>query len=223
MDLGVSDQSSGTEVVRETSTLDEPLVHRELRTEEETPLPVRPILPKSTIKTSGDTLHIDIEPPGFKLSSILNIIVGFVRYLILSLFLYYFIFMFSMMIISHLVSEDSQRFLESASVDSFCLIGIILSVIVSVYLAMRKDVGEAMARDHIEVSPSYLTLKRTSSVERRSRSISINKLEELQIMDSAICAIGDMCIISFGVGLPESEQQWLQGVIRYFIRHREVP
>ncbi|MCK4614492.1 MAG: hypothetical protein KAU14_06795, partial [Thermoplasmata archaeon] len=149
MGLGISDQSSGTEVVREARTLDEPLVHREFRTEEEAPLPVRPALPKSTIKTSGDTLHIDIEPPGFRLSSTPNIIVGFVHYLILSLFLYYFIFMFSMMIIAHLAPGDSLGFLENVSVDSFCFIGIVLSVIVSVYLAMRKDVGQAMARDHI--------------------------------------------------------------------------
>jgi len=223
MGLGVSDQSSGTEIVREARTLDVPLVHRDLRSQGEIPIPTRPALPKTSIKSSGGTLHIDIEPPGFQMLDILGNVGGFIHSLILSLFLYYFIFIFAMMIISNLAPEGSFESLDNVSMNSFCLLGIVLSVCVAMYLSFKKDVHQSMVRNQIEISPNYLTLKRSSRFERQTRSIPINKLEELQIRDSSINAIGDNTIIIFGSGLDEPEQQWLVGVIKHFINHKKIP
>ena len=219
MDLGISDYSSGEEMQREAGSLDESIRNCMIRDGEEVIVPPLPPLPRIQYSTSGGDLIIDIPPA--KLTFKLYYIPMFIQYVIVSGFLLFFLAAFTAGILNMFSLNQSDT--------EFCWTVIVVILVVAtmgIYFvrpAFITGLESMMSSDRIIVSPGELRKEHTSFRSIKSRSIPLDELEELEVRDEVIWAISDRSVFTFGVGLQETEQLSVLGLIKYFILQGRVP
>lgn len=213
LNLGVEDSSSGETVRREAGTLDESVRDRLLRTGEEIELPEQPAGCKSTYRSDGDTLVIDIPPPGFRLQQILIMVMGLVFP--------------GFVCVGFLPVMLTAKTKPPAFVVGFV---VLFFVLLPLLLTWIPAIKMARTRDRVATSSRSLEVQRKGLLFGKTTTIPMDELEELVIAGAAdgarpggrafaagpvVKARSDRCSIEFGRGLPPAEIDWLLRVVQY--------
>ena len=215
MNLGLRDQSRGSEVVREAGTLDETVRERILRLGLDLKLEAPPSDAKSTLDTSSSGASFDIPAPGF---GPLHIIGGVVM-LFVGLFMAAF---FGGPALGMFAEGGGARVMGGI----WLLIGV--GSFASFFFKFAKAASLVLASHKVSIDKDHLTLVSTHKFGSSKTVIPLDQLEELEVLGSQrsgggmgfgrrLQAVSDDADFSFGQGLNQEELVWIKNTLEYMI------
>ncbi len=198
LDLGVSDHTSGSTIVREAGTLDMSLAERLHCDRDKIDVPRRP--DNSVIKHTihENTALFSIPAPGFNLVGYLSLGFGGVILLIGIVPVLYAI-------------------IGSASVNPIGPIALLFG-----FVLVGRALREATTAAEVSVSQKGISVKYRGPLSFGSGKIPVKELEDLMLghlsskllSDPVLLARSDRAVLIFGKGLDQDEQIWLHAMIQ---------
>lgn len=218
LDVTMVDNSSGKTVRRRADELDESLRERLARTGKDVGWPEPPANMKSTCRTQGDAISIEIPPPGFRLRHMIALGVAMVVPLIATAWLYSSGFL------------DADFFpSQYATIIPVLVIG--LPLVLPLVAIGLPAVNDALKRTTIDASPTELRVTSRGIVTKR-QEMPAEELEEFQIPQAergsgsllaflggtaTLVARSDRTTITLRPSVDRGELEWIHDAVQYVV------